>query len=109
MESHLVLSLARIATAALAGIMALVAVRAYFMFRRRSLLVLATGATAFAGGHLAAGIIVEILGWDLQLANTIEAVVTLIAVILLVASIYVRDPTRVRKGASRIEPKLVES
>lgn len=90
-DTPLLLSLARIATAALAGALGALALRAHRHTRRRDLLALGVGASLLAAGYLAEGILVEAAGWSLADATALESVNTLVALTILVASLYVRD------------------
>lgn len=95
-DLHVLLSLARLATAALAGTIAVLGLRAYVRARRRSLAALAAGAGLLALGYLAEGVLVEVGGWSVASATVLESVVTLVAVAILVASLYLRDARRGR-------------
>ncbi len=90
-EAHFVLSLARIATAGLAGIIFLIGLRAYLYTRQRSILALTSGAGLLAAGYLAEGLLVEFAGWSVGNATVLESVTTLIAAAVLVASLFLRD------------------
>lgn len=93
-DTHLILSLARIATAALAGTIAILGFRAYAQTRRRNILAMASGAALLAAGYFAEGVLVEVAGWTLHQATVLESVTTLLAAALLVASLYMRDIAR---------------
>lgn len=97
-DTHLILSTARVATAALAGTISLVAARVYVGGRQRSILILAAGTGLLAAGYFVEGLLVELAGWSVADATVLEAVTTLVAAATLVASIYVRDsrPARLR-------------
>ena len=90
-DTHLILSFARIATAALAGTIAVLGFRAYARTRRRNMLAMACGAGLLAAGYFAEGMLVEVAGWSIHDATVLESVVTLVAAALLVASLYVRS------------------
>ena len=90
-DTHVILSLARIATAALAGTIAVLGFRAYAQTRRRHLRAMASGAGLLAAGYFAEGVLVEVAGWSLHHATVLESVTTLLAAALLVASLYMRE------------------
>lgn len=89
---HVLLSGARLASASLAAIVAFFAIRAYFSHRRRDLLLLSVAAATLAAGYLLEGVLVESGTLSLHDANVLEAAFTLGALMLLVASLYVREP-----------------
>lgn len=93
-EASIALSLSRLATAALAGTIGIFAARAYLKLRRRSLLMLALGATILAAGYLVEGLLVEVGGWAIADATVVESVTTLVAATILVGSLYLRDTYR---------------
>lgn len=93
-DAHLIISLSRIATAALAGAICVFAGRAYLGTRRRSILALSLGAGLLALGYFAEGLLVELGGWSLHDATILESVTTLAAASTLVASLYLRDVRR---------------
>lgn len=97
-ETHIVLSLARLATALLAATIAIVGAKAYLRTRRRSLLTLALGAGLLAAGYFAEGALVEVAGWSLADATVLESVTTLVAAAMLVTSLYLKEvrPARAR-------------
>lgn len=101
-DAHLVLSFARIMTAALAGTIGLLAARAYVRSRRRSLLTLSIGASLLAAGHLAAGVLVEVGRWSVHDASVLESIVTLAAVVVLVASLYLKEKRSGRARAASV-------
>lgn len=90
-DLHLVLSVARVATAALASIIGALAARAYLRTKQRSILALSVGACLLAFGYLAEGALVELGGWSVNDASALESVTTLAAVAILVASLYLKD------------------
>lgn len=92
-DLHVLLSFARVVTAALAGTISMLAFRAYGRARKRSLLALAGGSGVLAGGYLAEGVLVEFAGWTLERASVFEALTTLVGAGILVASLYLRDAT----------------
>lgn len=91
-DAHYVLSLARVATAAFTAVIALLALRAYVRVRRRSVLALGLGTAILSAGYFAEGVLVELAGWELGAASALEAVVTLLAVLVLIWSLYLREP-----------------
>lgn len=93
-DLHLVLSVARIATAGLAALIAVIGLRAYRRSKRRSMLALVVGAVLLASGYLAEGLLVEVMGWSIADASALEAMTTLLAVASLVGSLYLKDATR---------------
>lgn len=97
-DTHIVLSLARIATAALAATISILGLRAYAATRRRSLLTMSLGAGLLATGYFAEGLLVEAFGWSIRNATVLESVTTLVAAAILVASLYLKDA---RVGTSR--------
>lgn len=109
-EPHFVMSIARIATAALGAIIAGFALRAYVATRRRSLLALGGGAGLLAAGYFLEGVLVEVAGWTIADASVVESVTTLVAAATLVASLYLRDavprrsPPPARDGAAPGSP-----
>jgi hypothetical protein len=103
-DSHLVLSLARLATAALAATISVFAARAYLNARRPSILTLAAGAGLLAAGYLAEGLLVEIAGWTLGDATALESIVTLLSIGILVASLYVKEARLASSGSWRALP-----
>lgn len=90
-DTHVILSFARIATAALAGTISILGFRAYFASRKRSILALGLGAGLLALGYFAEGLLVEVGRWSVHDATVLESIVTLVAAAVLVASLYVRD------------------
>lgn len=103
---HTILSVARLASALLGTLLFVAALRAYTTTRRRSMLALATGAGVLTAGYLLAGSLVEFLGWAVQDATMLESVFTLVAISLLVASLYLRDSHTVRTKTGK--PEIVE-
>lgn len=91
-DTHLLLSFARVATAALAGTISILGLRAYRRTRQRSIFALSVGAGILAAGYFAEGALVELVGWSVHDATVLESITTLIAVAILVASLYLRDP-----------------
>lgn len=98
-DAHVLLSLARILTAALAGTLALRAARTYLRLGQRSILALGMGAGLLAAGYLAEGLLVEIAGWSISDATVLESLTTLAGSALLVASLYLKEAraTRTRR------------
>ena len=95
-EGHLILSFARLATAALAGTIGFLALRAHVRTRRRNLLALGVGACLLASGYLAEGLLVEMAGWSIGDATVLESVTTLAAAAILVMSVYLKDERSLR-------------
>lgn len=93
---HLLLTSARLASASLAAVVGVVALRAYLGGRRRSILRVALAALMLAFGYFIEGVLVETEVLSLHSANAFEAATTLVALILLVSSLYVRDPIPTR-------------
>lgn len=94
---HTLLSVARLASALLGMLLFATATKAYVSKRRRSLLALAAGAGTLTAGYLLAGGLVELFGWSVQEATMIESIFTLLAITLLVASLYLRDAAHATK------------
>jgi hypothetical protein len=90
-DMHLVLSLTRVATAALASTIGILGLRAYLRTHQHSLLALASGAGLLAAGYFAEGLLVEFGGWSVSDATVLESATTLLAITLLVASLYLKD------------------
>lgn len=107
-DAHLLLSFARLMTAALAGTIAVLGFRAYARTRRRTMLMMASGAALLAAGYFVEGLLVELARWSIEDATVLESVFTLIASALLVASVFLTDarpPTRdPRRGHLAIPP-----
>ena len=103
-EAHVILSLARIATAVLAGTIGILGMRAYAVTRRRSILALSIGASLLAAGYLAEGLLVEAAGWSVHDATVLESVTTLVAAAVLVASLYLKEsrPLAAEPGAAAL-------
>lgn len=99
-DVHVLLSIARVATAALAANISILALRAYFRSRRRSILALSAGAGLLAAGYFAEGLLVELGNWSLHDATVLESVTTLVAVGVLVASLYLKNPPSSRAAES---------
>jgi hypothetical protein len=89
-DTHVLLSIARIATAALAGVISVLGIRAYGRTRRTNILAMGVGAGVLAAGYLAEGLLIELFGWTLHDATVLESVSTLVAATILVSSIYLR-------------------
>lgn len=89
---HTLLVGARLASASLAAIVAFFAIRAYLGLRRRNLLLLSAGAATLAAGYFLEGVLVESGTLSLHAATVLEAGFTLGALMMLVASLYVREP-----------------
>lgn len=93
-DTHVLLSFARVLTSLLAGTISFLGFRAYARTRRASLLVMAGGAGLLALGYFLEGVLVEFLGWSLHDATVLESISTLAGATLLVVSLYLREPRR---------------
>lgn len=106
-EAHTLLSVARLSSALLAALLFIAALGAYRRTRRRSLLALAAGAGVLGLGFLIAGSLVEGMGWTVSDATMIESLFTLVAVTMLVASLYLREPVvRQRDPKGGVSPEV---
>lgn len=90
-DPHVILILARIATAGLAAVISVLGLKAYLRTRQRSILALSAGAGLLAAGYFAEGALVEAAGWSIAQATVLESVTTLVAAATLVASLYLKD------------------
>lgn len=103
MLEHFLVSAMRILTAVLTGVIAVAAGRAFLATRRRSIFALAAGAALLSVGYLVEGLLVELAQWDLLRATAIESASTLVAMVMLVASLYLRDARRASAVAELAE------
>lgn len=90
-EALRALSILRAATALLGTLIVAYGARAYLRSRGAAMLWFTIGVAVVTLGFLLEGILFELFGWTLEGASAIEASITFVAFLLLVASLFVRD------------------
>ena len=98
---HALLGAARLASAMLATVVAVFAIRAYLALRRRNMLFLGAAAATLASGFYLEGFLVETRLATLYTSHAIEAAITLVALCLFVGSLYVHEPRAPRARVKR--------